>query len=775
MKRIYNYILTAAALVAFLPGLSAQGPNGNPHAGIDPTTGNPRGYQVNDLGIGYSKDITGPDKDGNYTIHLHTFVEGNGSSSKNNLPADVVLVLDVSGSMSENYTYYTYNELATASYSYSGWGYQTRYYLHTDGVYYRVQTGGTNSSNNNRRLWFTDNSGVTWYLSGSGSATRTQPAGVSNNTVIWEGILFTRVTNTTPRIDALKDAVYKFIDLIHENDPGIDGKHNQISIVKFAGDRYCDADGNRITGNENIARARTDATPTGNHKYNNETYNYTEVVIGFTDVSTDDGVTTLKNTVKALTTGGATAADFGMYKAEALINTQYVNNVPIRQSNKTVVFFTDGVPTHETYYDETVAETAILTSKNIKAKLAYTDTEVTPNKDYYTTVFSVGLLGSGTTYRMTEAQKKTYMERISSNYPEATGMDGTEGGTANTKMTYYQDASEGNLEDVFRSIASEAGGNQTLSGSTITAVDVVSQSFDIPDGASAITYYEAPVQSVASDGKLTFVPKASWTPNPAGVSVLPDENDPNKITATGFDYAKNYCGNLTIKEDGQIIDVVPHGSKLVIEIKIQMAGSAVGGPGVETNGPGSGIYVDGDNKLEFTSPTVDLPVNLQVKKSGLQKGESAKFMIQRIPKDSNPSTASENDWENVSTIFVTSTATGTEPDVFVRGLNPGYHYRILEENWDWSYNFVQAEGIGYVPDPNNPDKKVMGTVIVTDKTKVTSDKFITNPIKFTDKKKDNIESNVHHAESKAVNTFNGSDPVYVDSKDREKTTTPTNE
>ena len=767
MKRIYNYILTAAALVAFLPGLSAQGPDGNPHAGIDPETGNPRGYQVNDLGIGYSKDITGPDKDGNYTIHLHTFVEGSGSSTKNNLPADVVLVLDVSGSMDESYSTYSYTARPSQAYTYNNYPNNANsryYYLHSDGNYYQVQSQRYNGGSwyNPRyyyRLRF--QIGSTWYyLNRTGEPTAGSPStNISSNTdTIWEGVLYTRTTtSTTTKIEALRTAVKTFIDLITTNDKDANGQSlgNAISIVKFAGNRYCDKDGNRVS--DEVGESTYAAT--GNHTYYQDgyEYNYTEVVAGFTPVA-NGGDDTLKELVNALSEGGATSADYGMTKAKLLINSLYNGTAPNRQSNKTVVFFTDGDPNHSNDFSRTVANSTIDLASGIKAKVAYTDAK---GNDVNVSVYSISIFDSA------NSDRTTYMNNVSSNYPEATDM--TDGWKEGDKVgKYYLDASSGGLEDIFRSIASEAGGNSDLDNTTITAVDVVSQSFNVPDGAGSITFYEAPVKSVASDGTLTFEPKDNWIENPAGVSVLPAEDDPHRITATGFDYAKKYCGNQEIIVDGQVIDVVPHGSKLVIEIKIQMADSAVGGPGVDTNGPGSGIYLDGENQLEFSSPTVDLPVNLQIQKVGLQKGESAKFMIQRIPKESDPSTAVESDWENVSTIFVTSKATGTEPDVFVRGLDPNYYYRILEEEWDWSYNFVNAQGTGYVPDPDDPDKKVMGTVTVTDKTKVTSDKFISNPIKFTDRKKDNIESNVHHAESKAVNTFNGSDPVYVDSKEREK-------
>ena len=772
MKRIYHILYTAIALVAFQSTLLAQ-----PGVTIDKTTGNPSNYTLNDKGIGYSKAITGPNDDGVYTIHLHTFVAGNGEIIHNDLPADVVLVLDVSGSMKDRLeTVESYTELSSTSYSYNSVDNNSNYWYLYEGQYYRVRHRATDVTGEFMNhdyyfyLYFTDSSGVDHYLSGSGDQTDvpsnaphehvTISIGYTprNSTTIFTGVLYSQNVVSQTKIEALRTSVCAFIDLILANDKDRQGNplDNTISIVKFANDEYYPGE----------TATSTDAT--GNHKMGNgnfhssDRWNYTEIVAGFTPVK-DGGAQALKDIVngengeQGLWPGGATAADYGMAKAEALIGTLYkADGTPKRQSNKTIVFFTDGEPNHESGFIRSVANSAIGSAKNIKSKVAYTDN----GKKINVSVYSVGVFD-----KMTDDIEE-YMNFISSNYPTAEDMD-TDHSDGEWGGGYYKDASDGNLEEIFRSIASEAGGNQSLSGSSITAIDVVSQSFDIPDNAGTITFYEVPVKEVYKNeaGRDTIIFKSrtespGWILNPAGVSVEPDEDNPHKITATGFEYAKKYCGILS--EDG--VDK-PHGSKLVLEIQIKMAEDAVGGPGVETNGPGSGIFLDGSTtpELEFESPTVNLPVNLQIQKVGLQNGESAKFKIQRIPETSDPSTAAETDWEDVTTVFVTEDGSSTDnPEVYIRGLAPAYHYRILEEEWGWSYDFVSAEADGYII--NDEGQKEFGTVTVEDRTKVTSDKFVGNPIIFTNSPKAEIESKVHHAEGKATNTFNGTNPVYVHSK-----------
>ena len=238
------------------------------------------------------------------------------------------------------------------------------------------------------------------------------------------------------------------------------------------------------------------------------------------------------------------------------------------------------------------------------------------------------------------------------------------------------------------------------------------------------------------------------------------------ITVTGFDYGSNFCGPIYKSgwnpkqhtEQENITDGLLRwqGFKIIIMIPIEMNPDAVGGPDVNTNAPGSGIFVDNEDTqglVQFKSPTVSLPVNIHLKKTGLSPGESAKFRIDRaqlpdpIPEGFDP--ASLTEWSYVSTIFVTrpqgAAATDPDPVVKVRGLpanqdvkegegddatttHKSFVYRITEESWSWSY------------DAQTPPQ-------------YTTTSNVTNPFTFDNRKKDNIDFKVRHAESKATNIF----------------------
>lgn len=737
MKKIYSIILVAIALFAIQSIAKAQRPTNPPYT------------EKNH--IAYSKYPTGP-VNGIYTIHLETFVTGEKTVTVSSLPADVVLVLDVSGSMNDSYTSYSYTARAEQTYSPNDIRYGRYYYLHTDGQYYEVRRGG---SGGNRNITFND--GQSDYFLVGTEVVGTAPTGYSGDTDIWTGVLYSRQTNTTTRLAALKDAVEDFIDVISESDPGEAGKHNQISIVKFATNVYQDgsATSSTATGNHKftgrLSTSGTTMSP-GSSNYNennfNSTYYYntTEIVSGFTEV-TGNGVSNLKAAVNALQPGGATAADYGMNKALALINTLYNDQgAPLRQSNKTVVFFTDGVPTYDRDYQSTVANAAINAAKTIKGKVAYHDDQ--KDEDVYVSVYSVGVFGSMTGTGMTEAQRDTYMHYISSDYPNASGM-GNAGDGGSDSAGYYQNASNADLSSIFRSIASEAGGSaaQTVTAEATTTVDVVSQSFDLPYGAdpSSIKVTFANCNGFAN-GYLTFDEEEEHImENPevgedGHVTITIDEAT-QKITATGFDYSGNWCG-----KDESLGESQYHGMKMMLEIPIEMSDDAVGGNNVGTNGPESGIYVNGSPVIKFDIPAINLPTNLHIKKE-IADGECATFEIYR--KKLN---AANWDPKPFKTVIVIGG--NNENTVKLMGLDPTYLYKIVEAGWSWTYDLDHVE-----------DRD--GNVIEGD---ITSDKLELNPFIFVNSKKNR---QIRHAESAVYNDFRTAGTV--EGFDSKPTTTTTSE
>lgn len=228
------------------------------------------------------------------------------------------------------------------------------------------------------------------------------------------------------------------------------------------------------------------------------------------------------------------------------------------------------------------------------------------------------------------------------------------------------------------------------------------------------------------------------------------DGETGEVEVTGFDYGANWCG----WEDDDITGYHgPHGYKLLLQIPITANTDAVGGPNVATNTPDSGLTIKDDegnivDEYTFISPKISLPVNVHIKKEGLKPGESAKFMIQkaRIPASGDISEIAEEDWEYVSTVFVTNGPYAQrdkgDPVVKVRGLpanedgvdeenNPVRYnliYRISEEEWSWSYTLDTEP-------------------------QFTDTQHVDNPFLFSNTERDNIDVIVRHAETKATNIF----------------------
>ena len=123
MKNIFKFITIGIALLAGTLTASAQW--------------NKEG------GVATAKRVSAPDEDGMYTITLETYATGESALTETGIPVDIVLVLDVSGSMDE--MMYDYTARPSQGYSYNGYGTNTYYYLHTDGNYYPVERYGNNT------------------------------------------------------------------------------------------------------------------------------------------------------------------------------------------------------------------------------------------------------------------------------------------------------------------------------------------------------------------------------------------------------------------------------------------------------------------------------------------------------------------------------------------------------------------------------------------------------------------------------------------------------
>lgn len=302
-------LVMALSLVA-LPSFAEGEETGGGNDGMPYIEENGHGGKVEKDGLVMSKTIkkTG---DSQFLLTLEAFATGSTTTTTSTKTVDIVLVLDVSGSMDDY--------METYSISPNG----TYYRKDSDGdfqrVYYCSSCGG----------WFTREHVYTHYYS-----TRLTPKTSASDTNTSHTQFYSDVT----KMETLKSAVSTFIDNVAEKSPD-----SSIAIVKFAGNKR------DTVGNDTYEKGRY-------------TYNYSQIVQELTPVNT--GASSLKTAVKGLIAAGATAADYGMQHAQSIINDVDVKN---NGHQKVVIMFTDGEPNHDYNFDDKVANDTIEASKSIKA------------------------------------------------------------------------------------------------------------------------------------------------------------------------------------------------------------------------------------------------------------------------------------------------------------------------------------------------------------------------------------------------------------------------
>lgn len=352
------------------------------------------------------------------------------------------------------------------------------------------------------------------------------------------------------KIDVLKSAVNGFIDKVAEKSP-----NSSIAVVKFASDKEYDV---------------------GNG-YNGSGYNYSQIVQNLTAVN-EAGANSLKTAVNQLTAAGATRADYGMQHAQTIVNGAMGNG---RQ--KVVIMFTDGQPSTWQSFSATVAKDAIKASKSIK--------------DAGATVYTIGCFG---TTPSDNSNIGKYMNRVSSNYPDATNMNN---GTRGVGDYYKTVSSAEDLNNIFKTISETVGTTTVKLDDTSVLRDVISDSFTLPEGYKDgdIKAYSVSCESSTknADGTYTYTWKTTPDTDKYDVTVAADNKT---INVTDFDYAANWVDQYDVGGSKS------HGKKLVVEIPIVLDPDATGS--VDTNGPASGIYASADAETAFANfktPTVYVP------------------------------------------------------------------------------------------------------------------------------------------------------------------------
>lgn len=372
-------------------------------------------------------------------------------------------------------------------------------------------------------------------------------------------------------------------------------------------------------------------------RYDAESSDHRMAIVTFgDDASTLVGWTQVNGTGKdTLTTAidglpkrprGGTQTGKGMQRAQTLLGNSNYTGSNQAQRTQVVIMFTDGVPGNSGF-DISVANDAIKAAKTMKDNgvVVYTIgifTGVEPSQLYGGS--GNGAVGEYWDWSDTDsAAANRFMNYVSSNFKAAAdlGLDYysyyyriTKNYTRDSSNYYLTASDAAGLNNVFSSISSTIGGSDATLTGTATMVDVISEYFQLPKNyLDSLKAYTVPFTGTDASGNRQWgANQTRYTPSVEG----------DKVSVTGFNYSDNWVGFHTDKDGKQ----TARGSKMVLEIPIQVKDDTVGE--VPTNDLNNSGILDGNGDMfaKFVSPVVKyayftvVPVTSSVDENGKNQG-----------------------------------------------------------------------------------------------------------------------------------------------------------
>lgn len=170
--------------------------------------------------------------------------------------------------------------------------------------------------------------------------------------------------------------------------------------------------------------------------------------------------------------------------------------------------------------------------------------------------------------------------------------------------SYYLSAADaGTLNSIFQKISNqiETGGAETTLGSETVVKDIISPYFTLPAGTTASGIRIDTYACTGKDGNTYTWSGTSGGPGGATATV-----DGDQVSVTGFDFSENWCGTETDAQGNSTV----RGNKLVISFEVSPKSGFLGGNEVITNAS-AGIYENGSAQtpvMTFEQPKVNVPI-----------------------------------------------------------------------------------------------------------------------------------------------------------------------
>lgn len=388
-------------------------------------------------------------------------------------------------------------------------------------------------------------------------------------------------------------------------------------------------------------------------------------------------VATLKKSVDSLNPEGATNTAAGFSKAKSTLDKDTRTN-----AIKYVVFFTDGVPTTNDTFSNTVADKTLMTAKQLK--------------DANVGVYSVGIF-SGADTSVTSCNRRSdetckanvFMNAVSSNYPNygRVAWDNSSGVTLSggSNKGYYKTASTASeLSKVFEDIQQTITTTNGYTGVTIQ--DTLSEYAKFADAhpeqtAKVFTNGGTDVTAewnIRVNSKTITASPRSTEPLPDGVTYTLQFDI--KPTKKAYD---DYAANKNAGTDGY--------NGAIGSADSDAAGNATSAykPGFYTNGSACLAYSgDGETHTCSDTPYTERPVD-QVKTGAITVQKEWVDADGEASPEGNPESVTftlQIDGEDSKREAVATA--GTEWKASFENLAPGHTYKVIEkavEGYETSY------------------------------------------------------------------------------------------
>lgn len=618
-----------------------------------------RAYADNepDSGMKISKTATA-NADGSYTITLEAFATGYKviTEQKTDIPTDIVLVIDQSGSMNDPIGGYTYTAYRTG-------GYNSRNY-HNDEYYPLRHNGGSENLwhklNNNEyiavsveqkmvytaisgwsnRKYYDNQNSLYCLVSGEYKSVAVRrrghllSAGEYWYTVDGQQILYTTGDSSIPNFgqyaplyQSVKKYTYSYtlngVTTVIEESFG-DGSSPDTQFYRR--DYSSSAGGTRLNALKNAATTFANAvaakaagadgdisTPADNvnHRiavvgfasgqyYNGTNYNYgnTEVFVGSNQYKYGSAAQgQYGNAFQDMNTStgvGNVSASIGALSAEGgtLINLGLEMGNGIFGAN----------PIAE---GEKRNRVVIVFSDGVPGWKGYDSNTAnsaitqagTAKNTYGATVYSIGIFPGADA---TSAGNQNGNETEKANWFMQRVSSNTQ--YPQSPSYYLSAADAGTLNSIFQQISDqiETGGTTSTLTSDAVVKDIISPQFTLPAGTTAANIT---VETYACTGKNAN-DDYTWSNNNSTMGATASISG-DQVNVTGFNFSENYVGTVTEGDS-----VTYRGHKLVISFKVQPKAGFLGGNEVYTN-TSAGIYENGSAEnplLTFDRPTVNVPI-----------------------------------------------------------------------------------------------------------------------------------------------------------------------